>query len=143
MINRIMEALQKRMRESANRLCDGIQITMKLDGNVLTLIPCWEDPAREPADKSRMVLAEADWVLVCGEGPAVMMGGKPQCVCRQLSEYAELSETFWNEREQLRAYYEDHKDEDYGDNYSWYSDWHKELFGFRPDGWSYGVPRCA
>lgn len=143
MINRIMEALQKRMRESTGRLCDGIQITMKLDGNVLTLIPCWDDMSKEPADKSRMVLADADWILVSGEGPAVMMGGKPQSVCRQLAEYEELSKTFWTEREQLRAYYEDHKNDDYGDSYGWYSDWHKELFGFRPSGWTYGVPRCA
>lgn len=140
---RIFDEIETRMNQSTGRLCDGITITMKTDGNELRLVPCFDNPADEPESMSKLVLASADYLLVIGSGVAVNMGGKPHKVCHQLATYDELLKKREEDIKKLEDYCHNHQDDDcFGsDSFEFYSDWHKDVFGFRPRGWTVGVPR--
>lgn len=117
----------------------GVTITMKHDGRKLHVVPCSDATGvaqgKLPADAA---LTQFDWLLVYGDGPANFMGGKPMEVCRQLADYEDLSGKYAAQVRECHAYFEEHRGAPTRtDDYGWYSDWHKDLFGYRPHGWTF------
>ena len=135
---RIKTELERRFR-AANT--DRIVLTMKADGRPLELALCSDAPVGPTFGDPNTTLDDFDWILVYGDGPAVTMGGKPADVVGQLARYEQIVSEHAEERNRLRAFYEAHKDEGIpcceSEAYGAYSDWHKDVFGYRPHGWTY------
>lgn len=57
----------------------------------------------------------------------------------QLNRHAELKKENDRDKEELRSYFEEHQASGWdGESFSFYSDWHKDLFGYRPHGKVFG-----
>ena len=65
-------------------------------------------------------------------GPVPWLGGPDfSKVCEGISNMENLLTKLDNERDELEKYFEDNYGTENFD-YSWYSDWYKDLYGFRP-----------
>lgn len=135
--NRIDAEINRRF--NAGMAVDGtLTITMKTDGRELMLTPCFDKPGM--AQDRPVDIPSADYVIVGGKGPAIYMSGNPDDVCRKLAAYDKVKAEWEDDLAKLRAYYEAHKGEpiDPEDNvFDLYSDWHKEVIGYRPNGWEF------
>ena len=75
---------------------------------------------------------DCDWFLVGWDMP---WGGQPtiEKLARELVSHAELVNDQLEDEKQLRAYFLKHEEEGWDDDsYSFYSDWHKDVYGYRP-----------
>ena len=77
---------------------------------------------------------QCDYFLVHGDMPW-MGGSKLEDVVKEINDHARLAEELDNERKELRVFFDKHQTEGWNDDaWSWYSDWHKDLYGYRPHG---------
>lgn len=70
-----------------------------------------------------------DYYLIYG--PLPWLGGNFEQACEQLANIEKLIEENKSEEDKLAEYYEKYHGTDEFD-FSWYSDWHKDVYGFRP-----------
>lgn len=73
---------------------------------------------------------DVEYFLV--EGPLPWLGGSNfEIVCEDLANMSELVNEQEKEKEELAEYFDKYYGTDSFD-YDWYSDWHKDLYGYRP-----------
>lgn len=122
MTARIAAELHRRFLEAG--LGNSIHITMKSDGNRLTLTSCSMD------DKT------IEFVLVHGKGPALWMEGTLDQTAAAIADYDRLCAEYREAELKLKAFAETNRNEPYdGEQFQFYSDWHKSLYGCRPASW--------
>lgn len=125
----IKSELTKRFME--NRW-NSVTITMKHDKNRITLTPCSMAYEMRSMD-------DVEYIMTQGYGPAAWVEGEPEQVFENLASYENLAEHWKEELEKLKAFCAKHENFPYDSNeYGFYSDWHKDLFRFRPNGWVVG-----
>lgn len=134
-IEKIAAELTRRFKAAGS---DTITIKMNADGKELTLTLCSDCGKTVPAENETIM--DFDFILVGGTGIAHTMGGEPKAVCRQLQEYEKRAAEYAEDIQKLTAYCEQHKNDPEptyeSDAYGFFSDWHKDLFGHRPNGWN-------
>ena len=94
------------------------------DGTPVTVIPCGYGDITK--------LEDCDYFLVEGDMP--WMGNDSlDKVVDELNRHSELVEESNKAKAELRAYYEQHQREGWDEySYSFYSDWYKDWYGYRP-----------
>lgn len=82
--------------------------------------------------------ASIEYVLVGGACWAARLSDDGSRLSDNLARAEQVRKDWLNEAAKLKAFYEKHKLDWTGDDsYDFYSDWHKEVFGYRPRGWNY------
>lgn len=116
----------------ANPGNDTVRVAMP-DGRVLALTFCGRkaDLLDPMVDVDRF-----EWVLVSGGGVSHAMGGTPEQVCGQLEGYSALAAEYENDLAELKAFCRDHAGSDDPEDFGLFSDWHKDVYGYRPHGWT-------
>ena len=76
--------------------------------------------------------SQCDYFLVESDIP--WLGGeKLEKVIADLNNHEELLKELNEERDRCKAFFDEHQAKGWdGESWSWYSDWHKDLFGYRP-----------
>lgn len=102
------------------------------DGVDVAVSPCYYGngiPSRE----------NVEYYLVYGDMP--WMGcDSLEKLAKQLNEHANELAKLEAERAEIRAFFNEHQASGWNDDsWSWYSDWHKDLFGYRPHGYVCGT----
>lgn len=60
-------------------------------------------------------------------------------IVRDLNNHEKLVKETEDDKAKLREYFEDHQQRGWDDDsFGFYSDWHKDVFGFRPRGYVFG-----
>ena len=79
-------------------------------------------------------ISQCDYFLCYGDLP--WMGDDTvEKITRQINEHAKDLAELMDERKELRQFFDDHQANGWDDDsWSWYSDWHKDLYGYRPHG---------
>ena len=97
------------------------------DGVDVTITPCFY--GGEIAD-----ISECEYFLVDGDLP--WLGGPSlEKVVADLNRHAELVASADAEKIELRKFFDEHQAHGWDDDsWGWYSDWHKDVYGFRPHG---------
>lgn len=103
-----------------------------LDGTDIVITPC--SYAMEITD-----ISECDYFLV--RDPELPWAGNDKLskVVDEMNNHAKLVKELNDERDELRAFFDKHQKNGWDDE-SWgcYSDWHKDLYGYRPHGYVCG-----
>ena len=109
------------------------------NGDVVTITPCSYFTEITSID-------QIEYYLVAGKMP--WMGGDSiEKIAKQFVNYEKRLTEDAEEKEKLRAYFEKHilphkNDPNWkaceSDDFGYYSDWHKDLYGFRPRGFVCG-----
>lgn len=96
------------------------------DGTPVTISPCSYVDIHS--------LADCDWFLVYGDLP--WSGGSDLAkIVDELNRHEERVAEADEEKARLRAYFAAHELRGWDDDsWSWYSDWHKDCYGYRPHG---------
>ena len=118
----------------ANNGFQQFSVTMT-NGDKLIIIPCMGY-----ADIKDMNNIEY-WLV---EGPLPYMGcDTVEKLVTQLNNYEKLVQNANVEKEKLKKFFDEHiSGKNADDNtQSFYSDWHKDVFGFRPRHNCFGIPR--
>ena len=100
------------------------------DGTRATVSPCGYGDIHK--------LSDCDYFLVYWDMP---WGGsdKLEKVVDELNRHAELKAESDNEKAELRKFFDEHMENGWDDeDWSWYSDWHKDLYGYHPHGYVCG-----
>ena len=97
------------------------------DGARITIIPCSQVSEIKSLD-------DVEYFLVHGDMP--WMGNSDlQKIVDDMNNHAKLLAEIEDEKTQLRAYFDQHQANGWDDeSWSWYSDWHKDVYGYRPHG---------
>ena len=101
------------------------------DGAMATVTPCGYGEING--------IEDCDYFLVSWDIP---WGGQDtiERLVAELNKHKELKEELDKDREQIRQYFNDHEKSGWdSDSWSFYSDWHKDLYGYRPHGRVCGV----
>lgn len=101
-----------------------IDITMKCNGDVLRITPCGYGKVNKD---------NVEYFLV--EGGLPWMGANTIAeLLDQLTNYNQMVHEHEKEKKEIRDYFEEHiKGGNYEpEEWGWYSDWHKDVFGYRP-----------
>lgn len=131
-----MTKMEKAIYDKLNRLFKeahfaGITITMKSTGIKMALIPCAQTDHIND-------LSEVEWILVYGDQDANTFGGTVEDTCKQLADYDTRHQKWIDETKKIQEYFDkylkdsDRNDAEWQEHWGWYSDWHKDLFGYRP-----------
>lgn len=101
------------------------------DGAVATVTPCSYNPHPR-------ALSDIDYWLVDCDLP--WLGGSSiEEVVDQLNRHASLIAEQEREIADIRDYFDSHQASGWdGDSWDFYSDWHKDVFGYRPHGYVCG-----
>lgn len=138
LIKAIKKELLKRFTDAG---WDEIKITMTINGDVLTINPC-SQVCDNITDESQV-----EWYLVYGSSCTELGGDSLDKLCEQLATYEEMLNSLDNSKKKLRAFFEKHilphkNDKDWksyeSDAFEYYSDWHKDIYGYRPHGFVCG-----
>ena len=79
-----------------------------------------------------------EYVLSSGACWAAWLGGDGSQLENLLQRIPAARQEWQNQAVALKQFYEAHKNDWTGDeSYDFYSDWHKDVFGYRPRGWNY------
>lgn len=82
--------------------------------------------------------SSVEYLLFGGSCWASHLSGEPENVQKHLDHVQEIRDSWYAEAARLKTYLEQHKTDWTGDeSYDFYSDWHKDVFGYRPRGWNY------
>lgn len=112
--------LELRNRLEANNF-EPITIVMKCNGDDVCITPCSDVRDINSFD-------DIDWYLV--DSPSLnLVGGTLANIADKLDHYAELIKESEEEVEQLKDHIRQYGE---ASDWSWVSDWHKDLFGHRP-----------
>ena len=117
-----------------------IIIDMKSTGAMLTLHACRD------YDSKITELDQAEYILVTGLEDAPTFSGTVNELCTSLANYDRLHQEWIEDTKKLGEYYEKYirdgnrkyvQDKTYAEpewmeHWDWYSDWHKDLYGYRP-----------
>lgn len=101
------------------------------DGAEVVITPCFYEDKVERAD-------QCEYFLVDGDLP--WMGGSSlEKVVNDLNRHASLVAESEDEKKQLLDFFNQHQVNGWDDDsWSWYSDWHKDVYGYRPHGYVCG-----
>ena len=134
-MEKMLETLTKKVNENGFN-----EFKMEMtNGDVVTVTPCCyvENPES---------IEQIEWYLVAGKMP--WMGGPTlEVIAKQFVDYEEDLKERELEKLELYDYFEKHilphKDDpnwsfSESDDFSYYSDWHKDVYGFRPRGFVCG-----
>lgn len=99
-----------------------ITITMKCNGDKVTIIPCGYEITSFPDIEYFLVECRLPWA-----GHRTI-----EEVAQFLLNYETEIEENEKEKKALKKYYEEHKNEDRSSWFDFYSDWHKDVYGYRP-----------
>lgn len=103
-----------------------------LDGTEIMITPC--SYVRDITD-----ISQCDYFLVDDPELPWAGGDKLSKVVNEMNNHVKLVDDLAEERAQLRAYFDKHQKNGWDDeSFSWYSDWHKDLYGYRPHGYVCG-----
>lgn len=106
------------------------------DGSCAWVTPCYYGE-KDPED---ITLSDIEFFLVECEGLPYISDSKLEKVVSNFNRIHELREQEVREKDELRAYFEKHQATGWDDySFSFYSDWHKDIYGFRPHGYVCGV----
>lgn len=126
-MEKMLETLKNKMKENNFK-----KVSMEMsNGDIVTISPC--SYINNPTD-----LSQIEYYLVKGRMP--WMGGNSlEEVAKELVNYEENLKELELEKLELKDYFEKHiKDkpqtDDWYSDYQYYSDWHKDVYGFRPRG---------
>lgn len=114
MYEKILSELIKRT-ENCTKECT---ITMKCDGQRITIHPC-------------VSFGCTEYFLVYGFEQTGF--NTIEEVASYIDHYNEHKNKQINEEQKIRKYFDEEISQGKGD-WDWYSDWHKDVFGFRPHG---------
>lgn len=136
---KIMTEIRNNWHETLNGLLraerkDTVDITMH-DGKVLTLTFCAGYGDVDMSDPD-LDIDQFEYVLVSGGGVSHYMGGEPSKICDQLDDYDVLKMQYDEDVAKLKAYCEANKARNDPDEFGFFSDWHKDVYGYRPHDWS-------
>lgn len=126
---RIYNKLNRLFKE--NKFGD-IIIDMKATGASLTLRACRD------YDTEITELNQAEYIIVAGLDDAHTFSGTVEELCGKLANYERLHQEWICQTKDLESYHDRYiKDGNYADpewqkHWDWYSDWHKDLYGYRP-----------
>lgn len=97
------------------------------DGANLLITPC-----SQGSGNSISSISEVEYFLVDGDLPW-LGGSNLSTIVSQINDHAEMVADSDREKKELREYYDKYaKDNWPEDSWDFYSDWHKDLYGFRP-----------
>lgn len=103
------------------------------NGDVITISPCGYSP----------VLNEktTEYYLVFSPSTPNLGGDTIEIIANQLAKYEQVLAEEAKEKAELRAYFDQYiaNGNPDPDRWSWYSDWHKDVYGYRPHGIVCGV----
>lgn len=102
------------------------------DGAIAEIHPCGYGEIKSAAD--------CDYFLIDWDIPS--WGGEPtlEKLVATLNRHAELAKESEDSKAQLRAFFDRHQRDGWEqEDFDCYSDWHKDVFGFRPHGYVFGV----
>ena len=120
-----LEATMKKLEERFEQTdWESIDITMKCNGDVLRITPCGYGKVNKD---------NVEYFLV--EGGTPWMGTDTlEKLAQELIDYSKIIKEHEEEQKEIREYFEEHiKGGDYEpEEWGWYSDWHKDVFGYRP-----------
>lgn len=125
--DKILKELENRFQKNNWK---PIQIQMKSTQETLLLTAC-------SYCESITRLDDVEWILVEGS-VCKYLGGLPEEVADRLARYDELIKENENDKNKCRLYFEkyiknkDTSTDEFQSHYEFYSDWHKDIFGFRP-----------
>lgn len=79
-------------------------------------------------------VAQCEYFLVYGDLP--WMGAETlEALVKQLNRHAQDVQEAQREKDKLARYFRNHEASGWDDDsWEWYSDWHKDLYGYRPHG---------
>ena len=100
------------------------------DGQVATVVPCFEGFSAR--------IENVEYFLIYWDMP---WGGEDtlEKLVNTLNRHAELAQENDAEEQRLHAYFDRHQKEGWDDDsLEWFSDWHKDVFGYRPRGMAFG-----
>lgn len=101
------------------------------DGTPAHIVPCsYVDKIEDES--------QCDYFLLYWDMP---WGGNDtlEKIVRDLNNHEKLVKETEDDKEKLREYFEDHQQRGWDDDsFGFYSDWHKDVFGFRPRGYVFG-----
>lgn len=103
------------------------------DGTSAIVTPCYYG-------KGAPSLEDIEYFLVyCDELP-YLSDDKLEKVAERFNNILKLRSEQDAEKIELRKYFDEHQSKGWDDgSWSWYSDWHKDVYGYRPHGYVCGV----
>lgn len=103
------------------------------DGTPVEVTPCFYGDTVDSVEQCDYFLVE--------DGILPWLGGSSlEKVLNDLNRHADLVAESDAEKKDLRVYFDKHQANGWDDDsWSWYSDWHKDVFGYRPHGFVCGV----
>ena len=108
------------------------QITMS-NGDVITISPCgYTKPLTEQT---------TEYYLMFSPNTPNLGGDTLDIIANQLSQYDRFLAEEAKEKAELRAYFDKYiaNGDPEPERWDWYSDWHKDVYGYRPHGIVCGV----
>lgn len=107
------------------------------DGSYMTITPLFAYGANEKT------LDACEWFFVAAEPPIAYLDDSDlDRIVEVMNNIASVRENDRLEKQQLKEYFLKYQKDGWtSEAYQTYSDWHKDLFAFRPNGYTYGVAR--
>ena len=103
------------------------------DGSVAIVTPCYYGEGVPE-------LEDIEYYLVHCKGLPWLSNSKLDRVADDFNKIFKLRNEADEDKIKLRKYFEEHEEKGWDDDsWSWYSDWHKDVYGFRPHGRVCGV----
>lgn len=128
----------KKAKDLANKNAPVIEIPITMEnGEEVLVVPSGYGDINEYIRTDQIDMIDY-WLVHSSELPYIS-DDKLDKICNNLANYMTLLAQNEEEKAECKKYYdENHEKEDF--DWSFYSDWHKDLFGYRPDR-EYGVSR--
>lgn len=120
MSEKVYAELKKRIEAAG---FEAITLKMKCNGDEVTVTPCYYGKGTPKWEDIEYFLVDAGMVNLYGDE-------KLEKVADTIARYEDLLHQADEQIDQLKAYIRKHGE--YGSDWSWVSDWHKDLFGHRP-----------
>ena len=105
------------------------------DGTTAIVTPCYYGEITP-----NIQLKDIEYFLVSCEGLPWLSGETLDVVANNFNNIFKLREEAEKEKEELRNYFEENEKTNWENgDWGWYSDWHKDVYGYRPHGHVCGV----
>lgn len=121
----------------ANKLAENNWNTTEIklaDGSSVCITPCCSGPRSliRTIDDCEFFLVDSD--ITC------LSDDNIDTIAENLTNITQLRAEDDKEKTRLHRYFEEHEENGWdSDSWGWYSDWHKDLYGYRPHGRVCGV----
>ena len=104
------------------------------DGSKAVIDPCWYGPEKRPTEE------DIEFYLVYCEGLPYLSDSKLDKIVQNLNNIIELRTQSYTQKINLLKYFALHEENGWDDeSWGFYSDFHKDVYGYRPHGKVCGV----